>query len=219
MRKGKHAITHKPLANRMYESDLVIKTAAETGVATYFMPYNSYDDISDIKAMIDKGAIGTLKEIHEWSSRPMWQQFFEIPKEVVDIPEGFNWQLWLGPSLDRPYHPCYTHSLFRGWYEFGGGSFADMGHYSQWTNCDAFQLENPTMAEGWGSWGTGTHHFFTGKISNNNYSFPHSATMRIHYDAKPGVRGPIDVVWYDGGMRPGFIAELDMDDKAMPHPV
>ncbi len=42
MKKGKHVITHKPLANRIYESDLVIKTAKETGVATYFMPFNSY---------------------------------------------------------------------------------------------------------------------------------------------------------------------------------
>lgn len=215
MRKGKHAITHKPLGNRLYESDLVVKTALESGVASYFMPYNSYDDLSLIKTWIDDGAIGTLKEIHEWSSRPMWQQFFDVPKDRPEIPAGFDWDLWLGPSLDRPYHPCYTHSLFRGWYEFGGGSFADMGHYSMWAVCDTFQLENPTMAEGWGSWGTGTNHFFTGKI-NCSEVFPHSATMRIHYEAKKGVRGPIDVIWYDGGMRPGLIPELDLDDRAMP---
>src|SRR6478735_5290871 len=26
-----------------------------------------------------------------------------------------------------------NHMLFRGWYDFGGGSMADMGHYSLWT--------------------------------------------------------------------------------------
>jgi len=216
MRKGKHVITHKPLANRMYESDLVIKTVKETGVASYFMPYNSYDDLSLIKTWIDDGAIGTLREIHEWSNRPSWQQFMEIPSERPAIPAGFDWDLWLGPSLDRPYHPCYTHSLFRGWYEFGGGSFADMGHYSMWAVCDTFGLDVPSWAEGWGSPGTGTRNFSTGKVANNNFAFPHSCTMRMHYEAKKGVRGPLDVVWYDGGMKPAFVPELDIDDRAMP---
>jgi hypothetical protein len=221
MKKGKHTITHKPLANRLYESDLVIKTARETGVATYFMPYNSYDDLSLIKTWIDDGAIGTLKEIHEWSNRPSWQQFFEIPRENLPIPAGFDWDLWLGPSLDRPYHWCYTHSLFRGWFEFGGGSYADMGHYSMWAVCDTFGLDNPVYAEGFGSFGTGTRNFSTGKISNNDYSFPHSATMRVHFDARGArgarnSRGPIDVIWYDGGMKPGIIPELDEDKRPMP---
>ena len=48
------------------------------------------------------------------------------------MPAGFDWNLWLGPSLDRPYHPNYTHTNFRGWYEIGGGVMADMGHYSLW---------------------------------------------------------------------------------------
>ncbi|MBN2482379.1 MAG: Gfo/Idh/MocA family oxidoreductase [Bacteroidales bacterium] len=215
MKKGKHVITHKPLANRLYESDLVIKTARETGVASYFMPYNSYDDLSLIKTWIDDGAIGSLREIHEWSNRPSWQQFFEIPAERLPIPAGFDWDLWLGPSLDRPYHWCYTHSLFRGWYEFGGGSYADMGHYSMWAVCDTFDLDNPAYAEGFGSFGTGTRNFSTGKIRENDYSFPHSATMRVHFNAKSS-RGPVDVIWYDGGMKPGFIPELDEDNRSLP---
>jgi Predicted dehydrogenases and related proteins len=31
MKKGKHVVIHKPLANRMYEAKLVMKTAKETG--------------------------------------------------------------------------------------------------------------------------------------------------------------------------------------------
>jgi len=214
MKKGKHVITHKPLANRMYESDLVIKTAKETGVATYFMPFNSYDDLSLIKTWIDDGAIGTLREIHEWSSRPMWKQFTEIPTDTPPIPEGFDWDLWLGPTLDRPYNPCYTHTLFRGWYEFGGGSFADMGHYSMWAVCDTFDLDVPAYAEGFGSQACGLSNFATGAI-NNNFSFPLAATMRLHYNAK-GSRGPLDVIWYDGGMKPAFVPELDEDKTNMP---
>ena len=211
MKKGKHVITHKPLANRLYESDLVIKTAKDTGVATYFMPYNSYKSSADIKAMIDSGAIGTLKEIHEWSGRPMWQQFLEIPTEHKPIPAGFDWQMWLGPCTDREYHPNYTHTLFRGWYDFGGGSFADMGHYSMWTVCDTWDLDVPAYAEGYGCKACRTQNFSTGSYTND-FAFPLSATMHLHYNAK-GKRGPIDVFWYDGGMKPAFIPELEEDNK------
>jgi len=178
------------------------------------MPYNSYDDLSLIKTWIDDGAIGTLREIHEWSSRPMWKQYTEIPAETPPVPQGFDWDLWLGPSTDRPYHPCYTHTLFRGWYEFGGGSFADMGHYSMWAVCDTFDLDVPAYAEGFGSSACGLLNFATGAITND-FSFPLAATMRLHYNAK-GSRGPVDVIWYDGGMKPAFIPELDEDKVNMP---
>ena len=56
------------------------------------------------------------------------------------LPKGFDWDLWLGPALDRPYHPHYTHTVFRGWYDFGGGSMADMGIYSLWPVFRALDL-------------------------------------------------------------------------------
>jgi len=213
MKKGKHVITHKPLANRLYESDLVIKTVKETGVATYFMPYNNYSSSDDIKAIVKSGAIGTLKEIHEWSSRPMWKQNVEMPTNYPPIPAGFDWQMWLGPVPDRPYSPDYTHSVFRGWYDFGGGSFADMGHYSMWTVCDAWDLDVPAWVEGYGSKGCRTLNCATGGFTND-FSFPLAAAMRMHYNAK-GTRGPIDVYWYDGGMRPPVIPELEEDNILM----
>jgi hypothetical protein len=213
MKKGKHVIVHKPLANRLYESDLVIKTAKETGVATYFMPYNSYRSSEEIKKMVADGAIGTLKEVHEWSARPMWTQNTEMPTNLPPVPAGFDWQMWLGPVPDRPYSPDYTHTLFRGWYDFGGGSFADMGHYTMWTVCDAWDLDVPAWAEGYGSKACRTLNFATGAIAND-FSFPFAETIRVHYNAK-GSRGPIDVYWHDGGMRPPAIPELEEDKKLM----
>ena len=37
--------------------------------------------------------------------------------------------------------------VFRGWYDFGGGSMADMGHYSLWTVFNALELGAPTSIE------------------------------------------------------------------------
>ena len=70
-----------------------------------------------------------------------------MPTDTPPIPEGFDWSLWLGPSTDRPYHPHYTHAVFRGWYEFGGGALADMGHYSLWPVFREFDLDAPWCVE------------------------------------------------------------------------
>ena len=71
----------------------------------------------------------------------------DIPTDTPPVPNGFDWDLWLGPEAQRPYHPNYTHMVFRGWYDFGGGSMADMGHYSLWTVFNALQLTSPMVVE------------------------------------------------------------------------
>ena len=41
MKKGKHVLMHKPIANRLHEGRLVIETARETKVATHLLAYGS----------------------------------------------------------------------------------------------------------------------------------------------------------------------------------
>jgi predicted dehydrogenase len=207
MKKGKHVLVHKPLANRLEEARLVIETARKTKVATHFLPANNGANIRAVKTMIDGGAIGTLREIHNWSNRPMWPQYATLPTETPPVPEGFDWQLWLGPSLDRPFHPNYTHAVFRGWYEFGGGSLADMGHYSLWPVFQLFELDAPVMVESRPS------HICTrsGNVAvriKNDYSFPAACSIRFKFAGK-GTRAPLDIFWYDGSMKPPTPDELE----------
>src|ERR1035438_4267993 len=64
-----------PIANRLQEARLVIETARKTKVATHFLPASDGASIREIKAWIDAGAIGKLREIHNWSNRPVWPQY------------------------------------------------------------------------------------------------------------------------------------------------
>jgi hypothetical protein len=77
--------------------------------------------------------------VHNWTNRPVWPQYPELPTDKPPVPEGFDWDLWLGPEAERAYHPNYTHMVLRGWYDFGGGAMADMGHYSLWTVFEALR--------------------------------------------------------------------------------
>ncbi|HKQ39141.1 MAG TPA: Gfo/Idh/MocA family oxidoreductase, partial [Verrucomicrobiae bacterium] len=214
MKKGKHVLMHKPLANRFDEARLVVETARKTKLATHFLPASDGARMRGIKAWIDDGAIGKLQEVHNWSNRPMWPQYPTIPTDTPPRPEGFDWSLWLGPSLERPYHPNYTHCVFRGWYEFGLGALADMGHYSLWPVFREFDLDAPIAIE------SRPVHACTlnGKVAvtlKNDYSFPAACTIRFKFAPK-GNRPPLDLFWYDGSLKPPTPEELEADNKDLP---
>ncbi len=213
MKKGKHVVMHKPLANRMYESRLVVETARKTKVATHLLAYGSGAPNARIAEAIKQGVIGRLREIHNWSNRPVWPQYPEIPKERPPVPKGFHWDLWLGPSPDRPYHPYYTHTTFRGWYEFGGGAIADMGIYSLWPVISGLNLGSPISAEAWGTH-TCTVVDLVSRPLRNDVSFPAACMIRFQFAPQNGQPAP-ELFWYDGGIKPRVPDELTADDRGL----
>lgn len=214
MKKGKHVIVHKPLSNRLIEGKKVIETARNSKVITHLIPWDSNGDMTQVMAWINAGAIGTLTEVHNWTNRPVWPQYPAIPTDTPPIPAGLNWDLWLGPETDRAYHPEYTNMVFRGWYDFGGGSMADMGHYSLWTVFNALQLTAPTIIEPHRSHVVAMKDPTPYRIPND-FSFPMASTVRFKYPAN-GSRPAVDLIWYDGGMRPAIPNELIDVDKELP---
>jgi hypothetical protein len=208
MKKGKHVVIHKPIANRMYEAKLSIETARKTGVSTHLLAYAKINGDETAKKMIKDGAIGTLKEIHNWSNRPVWPQWTSNPTESVPIPEGFDWQLWLGPVPDRPYHPNYTNAVFRGWYDFGAGSIADMGHYSLWPLFLKLGINTPPLSAE--AYGTTTCMIVNhvSKMQVNDVAFPYSCMIRFKFPKQEELPA-FDLIWYDGGMKPPVPDELE----------
>jgi predicted dehydrogenase len=214
MKKGKHVMMHKPIANRLQEARLVIETARKTKVATHFLPASDGANVRQIKGWIDAGAIGTCGRFTTGRTGQSGRNIRRFPPTRPPVPAGFDWQLWLGPSLDRPYHPHYTHAVFRGWYEFGGGALADMGHYSLWPVFTLFELDAPVMVESRPSHLCTLADNVAVRIKND-YSFPAACTIRFKFAAK-GARPALDLFWYDGSMRPPTPEELEADNQELP---
>jgi predicted dehydrogenase len=213
LRRGLNVIVHKPLANRLLEARAVIETARTGKLATHFLPASEGTGQRQAVEMIRSGAIGTLREIHNWSMRPMWPQYPTLPADTPPVPEGFDWTLWLGPSRDRPYHPHYTHTTFRGWYEFGGGSIADMGHYSLWPLFQLLDLDSPVSVES-----TPSHVCtLSGNVCQrirNDFSFPAACTVRMRFAPKRE-RAGLDISWYDGGIKPPVPDEIMVEGREL----
>ncbi|SFG77858.1 Predicted dehydrogenase [Algoriphagus hitonicola] len=210
-----HVVTHKPIANRLIEGRKVIQKAKDTGLVTHLLAWSDRPEYRQIKAWMDAGLIGELKEIHNWSYRPVWQQWTKRPAESQAVPEGLNWELWLGPVPDMPYHKNYTHNVFRGWYEFGGGSVADMGHYSLFPLFETLGIDrSPVSAR---AFGTTTREEVNQVYQwvKNDVAFPASCTIKWNFPAQETLPA-FDLFWYDGGMKPFACEELEVDGKDTP---
>jgi hypothetical protein len=216
MKQGKHVIMHKPVANRVYEARRTVETARQTGLMTHLLAWSHRSQYDLVKTWIDDGAIGKLLEVHNWSFRPVWPQWTEYPADTPPVPDGFDWNLWLGPEPDRPYHPRLTHNVFRGWYDFGAGSIADMGIYSLWPLFRTFGINKPPVTvESYGTTTSVITEDNACRRHNNEVSFPYSSILRWKFEAGNSLPA-FDLFWYDGGMKPHAPPEMEADNRELP---
>ena len=213
MKKGKHVTMHKPIANRVDEARKVIETARQTKVATHFIPWNYHGSMDQVMSWIKDGAIGNLREVHNWSNRPVWPQYLTVPEDRPPVPEGLDWDLWLGPTLDRPYQPALHQRglsrlvrLRRRLYR-GHGPLQPVGGFP-----DA-QAGRPVSVEATYSSACTLVDQVSTKIKND-YSFPLASTIRFKFAARDEF-GPVDLWWHDGGMKPPTPEELYEDNREL----
>lgn len=196
MKKGKHVFCQKPLTHTIYEARRIAEIARETGVATQIAVANQASEATrELCEWIWSGAIGPVREVHNWSSRPYWAQGMERPKDSEPVPEDLNWDLWLGPAPERPFHHTYTPFVWRGWADFGCGALGDMGSYSFDTIFRVLKLDAPATIEA-----TTTERF--------EETYPAASIIRFDFPAR-GDMPPVKFTWYDGGLKPWRPEELE----------
>jgi len=137
MLAGKDAYCEKPLTLTIDEGKLIRRVQQETGrvVQVGTQQRSSFDLFNKALAVIAENRIGKLKKITVGIDAGGWSP--EIP--VADVPEGLDWDRWLGPSPPMPFrflvnpqktgNKNYTngHTHFRWWYEHSGGKLTDWG--------------------------------------------------------------------------------------------
>ena len=214
LRKGKAAISHKPVASVLYEVRRTVQAARDSRAPSHLLAYSNSPDRHTLAAWIKAGAIGTVREVHNWTDRPFWPQGMqEYHASGPAVPDGFNWELWQGPEPDRPYHPSYTFAVYRGWYAYGTGCLGDMGHYSLWQPYRILDLGVPEWVEARPNneaWVGPDNVSKGGRVSR--VAFPKASTVRWRHPAT-AARPAVDTFWYDGGMRPPTPEELYSDNE------
>ena len=214
LRAGKHVIVHKPLGNVLHEARLVIQAARDTGAGTHMFCAAGQQETVQIAEWLQAGAIGKVREVHNWSTRPFWPQGMTRRPAEAPVPVGLDWDLWLGPVPHRPYSPHYTNAVFRGWYDFGTGAIGDMGHYSFFQIFKLLKLGSPLTVEATRSQLWEIEELLW-KKQLNAVSYPQASLIRWEFPEREG-QPPVALHWYDGGLRPPKPPELDEDGEPMP---
>ena len=189
IRAGKGVYCEKPLTHSVYESRRLAQAAREAKVATQLGNQgHSTDDIRRAVEWVRDGAIGKIREVHVWAGENKMPAYTERPKETPPVPDGLNWDLWLGPARERPFHPVYAPLMWHYWWDFGNGKLGNFGCHTLDTAVWALDLRHPTLIE-------------ASSTPLSSETTPVASTCHYKFPAR-GDQPPVDLYWYDGGIRP-----------------
>ncbi len=211
MRMGKHVHCQKPLTHTIWEARQLGKIARETGVATQMgNQYTAHDPMRKAAHQIKAGQLGTVKEVHIWTNRPVWPQGERRPM-MKPVPETLNWEAWIGPAPWRPYAPTAYHDFrWRGWWDFGTGALGDMACHTCNLPFMALNMRDPSSVEAECS-------------EHDGDSYPTRSKIKFEFP-KIGTRDAFTMFWYDGGNLPapemfkGVTLTTKDDGKEVPPP-
>lgn len=206
MTMGKHCFCQKPLTQTVYEARTLRRLAKEKNLATQMGNQGSAENgLRRAVEVIQAGVIGKPQELHVWTNRPVWPQALDRPEGSDPIPEGLNWDAWLGPAAERPYKKDVYHTFkWRGWYDFGTGALGDMACHTVNMPFRALKLGFPNVVEC--------------ELASRVYpeTFPKTSRIRFEFPEREDMP-PLKFWWYDGNpgdalkpLRPGADATKEI---------
>lgn len=232
VRRGKHVYCEKPLTHSVWEARQVSAAARVAKVATQMGNQGQASEPTrHLCELVWSGIIGPVREAHIWTDRPSqglfneyWPQGIGRPKGEPPVPETLDWDLWLGPAPQRPYHPAYLPFKWRGWWDFGTGALGDIGCHAMDPVFRALKLGAPISVQA-SSTRVNTETYPLGSMVT--YEFPaRTETPQANNRHVQGLTGKMaggfampagKLFWYDGDLRPprpaGLPQHAEMGDN------
>jgi hypothetical protein len=187
MKMGKHIFCQKPLTQNVAEARIMRELSKEKKLATQMGNQGSAESgLRRAVEVIQAGVIGKPLELHVWTNRPVWPQGYERPAGEDKVPEGLNWDCWLGPAAKRPFKKDIYHTFkWRGWYDFGTGALGDMACHTVNMPFRALKMGYPDVIEC--------------EMASRVYAetFPKTSRIRFEFPEREGLP-PLKFWWYDG---------------------
>lgn len=190
---GMHVYVQKPLTHDVWEARWLRDLARKHKVSTQMGNQGTAENgLRTGVEVIRAGAIGTVREVHVWTNRPVWPQSPGIvarPPGLPPIPPHIHWEQFLGTAPYRPYHGAYHPFNWRGWWDFGTGALGDMGCHTANLAFMALELDHPTTIR-------------AESEKPNPETYPAWATVHYQFPAR-GARPPVKFTWYEGKLPNG----------------
>ncbi len=189
MRMGKAVYCQKPLTHSIEESRLMGDVAKSSGVVTQMGNQGTaIDNLRESAALIRKGIVGDVSEVHVWTNRPVWPQSMNLKVAESDPPETIHWTDWIGPAKTRPYSAEIHPFKWRGFWDFGTGALGDMACHTLNMSYMALDLKFPTSVN-------------AKSAGHDGNCYPASSKIVFEFPELNG-RPALKMIWYDGGEKP-----------------
>jgi len=183
--RGKHVYVEKPLTRTPWEARLLLEAAAKYKVATQMGNQGFSHECNRVAAeIVWSGAIGDVTEAHISTSpgtHPTGLQ--ELPPES-SVPEGLDWDLWLGAASYRPFSPYYVPYNWRGFLDFGTGQVGNWATHTAGPVHVALQLGAPGSVE------------CVTQIGPSKITYPERGIVRLDFPAR-GEMPAVKVFYHD----------------------
>ena len=218
MQLGKHVYVQKPLTRTITEARALTEAARKYKVVTQMGNQgHSEEGLRLMQEWFDAGAIGEVREVHCWTNRPIWPQGMPRPTEAQPVPDGLDWDLWLGPAPMRPFHKAYHPFSWRAWQDFGAGALGDMACHVMDASYTVLKLGAPDerhrrpVAYNVRAAGPGTTRLRAAACSTTTAS---RRRRSIHLTfPQRGNMPPVKLHWYDGGLLPERPEDLEPERR------
>jgi predicted dehydrogenase len=201
MERGKHVYLEKPLAHEVEEVRRLTEAARKKGLATQLgSQRHALKGLRDGVEIVKSGLLGTITEVHSWVASVRGMP--ELPGEPQPVPAGLDWDLWLGPTAERPYTKGFAPYDWRFWWEFGTGETGNWGCHILDIPFWALDLAHPVHVSGSGP-------------EPDPKRTPKSLATRLDFPARTSPNGTswpaVSLHWYQGV--PPVLAERGIDGK------
>jgi len=123
---GKHIYVEKPLANSVGEINVMFDAARK---------YNSLVQVGQQQRsgahwrtaidFVKSGKLGTIRQVKFWGNFNYGAGNMPVPDS--DVPEGVDYDRWLGPAPKKPFNKNRFHGSWRMFRDYGGGLLSDWG--------------------------------------------------------------------------------------------
>ena len=123
---GKDVYVEKPMANSIEECNIMTRAANYYGkIVQVGQQQRSNPIFIEVMKLIKSGTIGNLRKVNMWAN---FNYGLGVePAMDSPVPDGVDYNMWLGPAPKRPFNQNHFHGSWRHFWNYGGGMFSDWG--------------------------------------------------------------------------------------------
>lgn len=123
---GKDVFCEKPLANTIEECNVMVKATQRYNRVVQVNQWQRSDPHwKDAVEYVHGGTLGRVRSVRAWSYVG-WKGSIPVVPDAP-VPEGVDYDMWLGPAPLRPFNQNRFHFTFRWYWDYAGGLMTDWG--------------------------------------------------------------------------------------------